>query len=155
MGAVELNNGTIDHDRWSGPVEGMSAALGSLERGPWSLMAYGVTRFNAQDSSGSKDGNTLFTGAGAAFTPNEDFTTGQLLSYQAGVSFEHYARDRAAYQRVEESGGNELFVHPAIAYSPGHNLLFFGIVSLPVWQDVRDPSTKTRYRVGTGIIYGW
>ena len=60
MGAVEVNNGTIDHDRWSGPVEGMSAALGSLERGPWSGMAYGVTRFNAEDSSGSKDGNTLF-----------------------------------------------------------------------------------------------
>jgi hypothetical protein len=46
-------------------------------------------------------------------------------------------------------------VHPAIAYSPGHNLLVFGIVSLPIWQDVRDPAIKTSFRVGTGVIYGW
>jgi hypothetical protein len=155
MAAIELNNGTIDHPRWSGPAEAMGAVLGSFERGPWSLMGYAVARANVSDSGGSKTGNTMFTGSGVAYTPNEDFVTGRLVSYQAGVSWEHYARDRESHDVIARSGGDELFVHPAIAYSPGHNLLFFGIVSLPVWQDLRDPATKTRYRVGTGVIYGW
>lgn len=155
MGAVELNNGTIDHDGWNGPYETMGAVLGSVERGPWSLMGYAVARANVTDGAGSKDGNPVFAGTGVAYTPNEDMETGRLLSYQAGVSWERYARDRGARQVVDASGGTEVFVHPAIAYSPGHNLLFFGIVSLPVWQDMRDPATKTRYRIGSGVIYGW
>jgi hypothetical protein len=155
MGAIELNNGTIDHARWRGPAEAMGAVLGSVERGPWSIMGYAVARANVRDDSGSKDGNTVFTGTGLAYTPNEDFATGRLVSYQAGLSWEHYARDRSADGVVGPSGGNEVFVHPAIAYSPGHNLLVFGIVSLPVWQEFRDPASRTRYRVGTGVIYGW
>ena len=66
---------------------------------------------------------------------------------------DHYARDRVTVMDV--SGGSEVLVHPAITYSPGHNLLIFGIVSLPVWQDFRDVAVQTRYRVGTGVIYGW
>jgi hypothetical protein len=155
MGAVELNNGTIDHDKWSGPPEAMGALLGSVERGAWSLMGYAVARANVEDESGSKSGNPVFVGSGIAYTPNEDFATGRLVSYQAGVSWEHYAKDRSARQLVAASGGNEIFVHPAVAYSPGHNLLFFGILSWPVWQGVNDIATKTAYRVGSGVIYGW
>jgi hypothetical protein len=114
-----------------------------------------VARANVQDDSGSKDGNPVFTGAGTAYTPNEDFAIGRLVSYQAGVSWEHYGRDRTGAGVVASSGGNEVLVHPAITYSPGHSLLVFGIVSVPVWLEFRDPTAQTRYRVGTGIIYGW
>jgi hypothetical protein len=155
MGAIELNNGTIDHDGWEGPAEAMGALLGSVERGPWSVMGYAVGRANVRDASGSKDGNTVFTGTGVAYTPNEDFASGRLVSYQMGLSWEHYARDRSSDGVVDSSGGSELFVHPAVAYSPGHNLLIFGIVSVPVWQEFRDRASQTRYRVGTGVIYGW
>jgi hypothetical protein len=155
MGAVELNNGTIDHAKWHGPAEAMGAVLGSFERGPWSIMGYAVGRANARDASGAKDGNAVFTGTGVAYTPNEDAATGRLVSYQAGFSWEHYARDRSSEGVVGSSGGSEVLVHPAIAYSPGHNLLVFGILSVPVWQEFRDRASQTRYRVGTGVIYAW
>ena len=155
MAAVELNNGTIDHPGWDGPVEAMGGALASFERGPWSLMGYAVGRANRPDDTGSRDGNTLFAGTGVAYTPNENLETGRLISYQAGVSWEHYARDRTGAGVVASSGGSEVLVHPAIAYTPGHNLLFVGIGSVPAGPPVRDPAARTRYRVGTGIIYGW
>jgi hypothetical protein len=154
-GAIELNNGTIDHARWHGPAEAMGAVLGSFERGPWSMMGYAVGRANVRDDSGSKDGNAVFTGTGVAYTPNEDAATGRLVSYQAGLSWEQYARDRSSEGVVGSSGGGEVFLHPAIAYSPGHNLLIFGIVSVPLWQEFRDLASQTRYRVGTGVIYAW
>jgi hypothetical protein len=90
-----------------------------------------------------------------AYTPNEDSATGRLGSYQTSLSWEHYARDRSSAGVVGSSGGNQVFVHPAIAYSPGHSLLIFGIVSVPVWQEFRDPASQTRSRIGTGVTYAW
>jgi hypothetical protein len=155
VGAFELNNGTIDHRAWSGPADAMGAVLGSLERGQWSVIGYTVARLNVQDSQGSKDGNTVFVGGGFAYTPNEDFQTGRLFSYQLGWSFEHYARDRIDGQRDPNTGGNELLLHPTFVYSPGHHLLFFGIVSLPVSREFRDVGQRDRYRLGTGVLYSW
>jgi hypothetical protein len=43
----------------------------------------------------------------------------------------------------------------AVVYSPGHGLLFFGIASLPVWQDFRDAATQDTFRVGRGVVYAW
>jgi hypothetical protein len=155
IGAIELNNGTIDHAGWEGSAEAMGGVLGSFERGPWSMMGYTVARANMPDHSGYKDGNSVFAGGGMAYTPREDLRTGRLVSYQVGLSWEHYARDRSADAVIGPSGGNEVFIHPALAYSPGHKVLIFGIVSVPVWQELRDPATRTTYRIGTGVIYGW
>jgi hypothetical protein len=155
MGAFELNNGTIDHTRWSGPLDSMAALLGSLERGAWSAIGFSVVRCNLEDATGDKDGDTVFTGGGLAYTPGEDFQTGRLISYQAGWSFEHYARDRAAGRLDPNSGGDELLLHPTVVYSPGHGLLWFGMASLPVWRSFQDPTAEDRYRFGTGVVYGW
>jgi hypothetical protein len=155
MGAVELNNGTIDHAAWNGPPDSLAAVLGSLERGEWSLIGYSVGRFNVRDAVGNKDGDNLSFGGGLAFTPHENFATGRLFSYQAGWSFEHFSRDRVAGQADPNSGSNELLVHPTFVYSPGHGLMFFGVASLPVWQDFRDSATRDRFRVGTGVLYSW
>jgi hypothetical protein len=111
MGAFELNNGTIDHRAWAGPLDSMGAVLGSLERGKWSAIGYTVARFNVEDSEGDKDGDSLFGGGGLAYTPNESFQSGRLLSYQAGWSFEHYARGRVKGQPDPNTGGNEMLIH--------------------------------------------
>ena len=155
MGAVELNNGTIDHPPWSGPPDSLAAVLGSLERGKWSLIGYTVGRFNVRDAEDNKAGNNLSFGGGLAYTPHENFETGRLFSYQAGWSFEHFSRDRVAGQKDPNSGSDELLLHPTFVYSPGHGLLFFGIASLPVWQDFGDAGTQDRFRVGTGVVYAW
>ena len=155
MGAFELNNGTIDHRAWTGPLDTMGAVLGSLERGKWSGIGYTVARFNVEDSEGNKNGNNLFFGGGLAYTPNEDFQTGRLFSYQAGWSFEHYSRNRVKSQPDPNTGGDELLIHPTVVYSPSHGLLFFGVVSVPVWRDFRDSAAQDGYRFGTGMVYAW
>lgn len=155
MGAFELNNGTIDHRAWTGPPDTMGAVLGSLERGKWSAIGYTVARFNVEDPDGNKNGDNLFAGGGVAYTPNEDSQTGRLFSYQAGWSFEHYARDRVNGRPDPNTGGDVLLIHPTVVYSPGHGLLLFGVVSVPVWRDFRDSAAQDRYRFGAGVVYGW
>jgi hypothetical protein len=155
MGVLELNNGTIDHPAWTGPADSMGASLGSFEWGAWSAIGYGVARFNAENREGSKEGNTFFTGGGVAYTPNEDFQTGRLLSYQAGWSYEHYGYDRTSGEPDSTTGGAEVLLHPTFVYSPGHDLLFFAVVSFPVWRDFGVPGEGDRYRVGTGVLYTW
>jgi hypothetical protein len=120
----------------------MGALLGSLERGKWSAIGYTVARFNAEDSEGNNNGDSLFLGSGLAYTPNEGVHTGRLFSYQAGWSFEHYSRDRVKRQPDANTGGDEMLIHPTVVYSPGHGLLFFGIVSVPVWHDFKDVTAQ-------------
>jgi hypothetical protein len=133
----------------------MAALLGSLEWGKWSTIGYTVMRFNVEDSEGNKDGDNLFLGGGLAYTPKENFRTGRLISYQAGWSPEHYGPDHVNGQRALNTGGNEFLLHPTLVYSPGHNLLFFGIISVPVWRDFRDIAAQDAYRFGTGVVYAW
>jgi hypothetical protein len=129
--------------------------LGSLERGKWSAIGYAVGRFNVENAEGSKDGNSLFAGGGLAYTPNEDSRTGRLISYQAGVSFEHYAHNRDSGRIDTNTGGKEVLLHPTLVFSPGHDLLFFGVASIPIWRDFKDPAAQDRYRFGTGVLYAW
>jgi hypothetical protein len=154
-GALELNNGVIDHGSWTGPLDTMGAILASLERGKWSVIGYSVARFNLENADGDKAGDNLFAGGGVAYTPNEDFETGRLFSYQMGWSIEHYARDRVAGQLDDHSGGDELLLHPTFAFSPGHGVLVFGMASVPVWRDFADRTAQDAYRVGTGLVYAW
>ena len=65
-----------------------------------------------EDAEGNKDGDNFFVGGGLAYTPNEDFHTGRLFSYQAGWSFEHYSRDRINGREDSNTGGNEFLLHP-------------------------------------------
>jgi len=155
MGAFELNNGTIDHPAWTGHLDTLAAALGSLEWREWSAIGYSVGRHNVEDSGGNKDGDMISVGGGLAYTPGEDFQTGRLLSYQAGWSLEHVSRDRVDGQPGLDPGGNAFFVHPTLVFSPGHNLLFFGMVSVPVWRDFEDPASQEGSRLGTGVLYAW
>lgn len=58
MGAFELNNGSIDHRAWSGPLDPMGAVLASVERGK--IVSVPVWR-NFQDSA-DQDGYRFGTG---------------------------------------------------------------------------------------------
>jgi hypothetical protein len=48
-----------------------------------------------------------------------------------------------------------MLIHPTLVYSPGHGLLFFANVSVPVWRDFKDPAAQDAVRFGTGMIYAW
>jgi hypothetical protein len=155
VASVEIPSGVIDHKAWDGPLDYLGGALGSLEKGAWSGIAYTYYRHHSPDNTGSKRGDNIFVGGGLAFTPGEDLTTGRLISYQFGWSYETYLRDRVAEIDDPNTGGRELLVHPTLVYSPGHGVMFFGLLSLPVWRDFRDPVAQDRFRVGTGVVYAW
>jgi hypothetical protein len=87
VAGVEIPSGVIDHKAWDGPLDSFGGALGSLEKGSWSGIAYTYYRHNSPDTTGSKKGNSIFVGGGLAFTPGEDLTTGKLISYQLGWSY--------------------------------------------------------------------
>lgn len=155
VGGAEIPSGVIDHRAWHAPVDYLGGLLGSLERGAWSAIGYGYYRYNSLNRAGKTAGDNLFLGGGLAFTPGENFETGQLLSYQLGWSFETYFRDRIADTVIQDSGGQEVLLHPTLVYSPGQGWLFFGLVSIPVWRDFRDPLQQDRFRIGLGVVYSW
>ncbi|TLY37051.1 MAG: hypothetical protein E6K60_06015 [Nitrospirae bacterium] len=155
VAGIEIPSGSIDHKSWDGPVDYLGGALGSLEKGAWSGIAYTYYRRNSPDKTDSKRGDNIFVGGGLAYTPGEDVTTGKLISYQVGWSYETYLRNRVAGAGDPNTGGKELLVHPTLVYSPGHGVVFFGLVSVPVWRDFKDPVEQDRFRLGTGVIYAW
>jgi hypothetical protein len=155
MAGVEIPSGVIDHKAWKAPLDYLGGVLGSLERGRWSGIGYAYYRYNALFRTGTNTGNNLFLGGGLAFTPNEDPVIGKLISYQLGWSYERYFKDAIGGVRDPQTGGEEVLLHPTVAYSPGRGLLFFALVSIPVWRDFRDTLAQDRFRVGTGVVYAW
>jgi hypothetical protein len=133
----------------------MGALLTSLERGPWSGIGYSFYRHNGEDASRSKKGDSFFVGGGMAYTPGENFKTGRLVSYQLGISFEAYLKDQINGSPDAGTGGQELLLHPTVVWSPGHRVLFFGVVSVPAWRDFRNTSSQDRFRVGFGTVFFW
>jgi hypothetical protein len=148
MAAAELPTGSMDHRAFHGAVDGMFALLGSLERGAFSGIGYGFYRLNGADA-GTKKGDNLIFGGGLAWTPVD---AAQILSFQLGVSYEQYARDVAAGRAVEDSGGNELLLHPTIVWGKG-SVLAFAVVSVPVQRELRTPLPQDRWRAGFGVTY--
>ena len=42
--------------------------------------------------------------------------------------------------------------HPTIVFAPARRLLFFGVVSLPVWRGTTDAAQTDRFRIGAGVL---
>lgn len=148
MAAAELPTGSMDHRAFHGPVDGMFALLGSLERRPYGAIAYGFYRANGLDAD-AKKGDSLTVGGGASWTPIDG---AQLLSFQLGFSFERYARNVSAGAEVAASGGDELLLHPTIVWGR-EPLLVFAMMSIPVYREMRDPLAQDRWRAGLGLTY--
>lgn len=151
MGAVELPTGSVDHDAFDGPLDYMTAVLGSIERPPFSGLAYAFYRYDGIQN-GVRPGAHLLLGGGAAYTPWDDPSTERLVSFQLGLSYETYARDEVDGDATM-SGGRAFLAHPTIVWGPGGNVLLFALVTLPVVQRYRDEEQEERWRVGLGAIY--
>ncbi len=149
MAGVEIPNGVIDHPSFQGPIDSMGAMMGSLEYGPFSAIAYSFYRHNAANFL-DKSGDNLFLGGGLAYTPVDDQN---ILSFQLSFSYETYFADVVNGEIDNQTGGRGFIVHPTVYYSPGYNVSFFGVVSLPAWQSYADPTAQDRFRIGTGVIY--
>jgi len=134
VAAVDLPTGNLDHKTFDGPLILQGAALGSVERRPFSGIAYAYGRRDPLK------GNNLFLGSGLACTPFDDAATGHLFSLQIGASYEFY------------TSGTELMAHPTIVFAPARRLLFFGVVSLPIFRDLTDPAQTDRFRIGGGLL---
>jgi hypothetical protein len=152
MLAVELPTGSIDHDTFDGPINQMAALMGSLERGPFSGIAYGLYRRHGTHL-GLKAGDQIYTGGGLAWTPFDDPATERLLSFQAGLSYELYRRDRQSGETIADSGGHGIYAHPTIVWGPGGHTLLFAMVTLPLLQRYEDPHERNRWRAGAGVVH--
>jgi hypothetical protein len=155
MGAVELPTGSVDHPAFSGPLDGMTALVAGIERGPLSWNGYGLYRRHGTDAAGARAGDNLFLGGGMAYTPFDDPVREKLISLQLGVSYEIYARDTEAGAAVAASGGRGLYVHPTVVWGPGGRILVFAMTSLPVVETYRDAADNNRWRVGAGVVFRW
>ena len=153
MAAVELPTGSVDHAAFSGPIDWMAAALGSVERGPLSAIGYGFYRRHGTDSVGAHVGDNLFLGAGIAYTPFDDPARERLLSFQLGSSYEIYGSNSAGGVTVPATGGRGLYLHPTVVWGPGGRILLFAMTSLPAWEDYRNPADNNRWRVGAGVVF--
>jgi len=151
MAAAELPVGNIDHPSFHGAPGGLFAALGSVERGPFSAIGYGFYKLHGS-SGGDKKGDNLFLGGGVAWTPWEE-PGGRLFSAQLGWSYESYFQNRVAGALVEESGGTAVLAHPTLVVGPGGKLLVFALCSIPLWQSYRNPADEDRWRVGAGVTW--
>ncbi|MCA1826772.1 MAG: hypothetical protein ABR567_21270 [Myxococcales bacterium] len=134
VAAVDVPTGNIDHKAFDGPLILQAAALASAERRPFSAIAYAYGRRDPLK------GNNLFLGTGFAWTPLDDDADGHLFSLQLGASYEFY------------TSGTELMAHPTIVFAPARRLLFFGVVSLPIFHDLADPAQTDRFRIGGGVL---
>jgi hypothetical protein len=153
MVAAELPTGNIDHPAFDGPMDFMFAGLGSLERGPFSAIAYAFYRMHGTAPGDNKAGDNLFLGSGFAYTPWDDPSTERLISFQLGMSYETYFRDRVAGATDEATGGWGLLLHPTVVWGPGGHFLLFAVLSVPAVQDYGDPLQQDRWRVGAGAMY--
>jgi hypothetical protein len=151
MIGVELPTGSIDHQAFTGPLDGMAALLGSLERGALSGIGYGFYRRHGTHL-GFRPGDQIYLGGGAAWTPFDDPATERLVSLQLGISYELYLADRASAQVVATSGGRGLYAHPTVVWGPGGHTLLFAMVTLPVLQRFEDPAARNRWRAGAGVV---
>ena len=148
--AVEVPTGNVDHALFDGPVDYMTAALASLERPPFSAIAYVFYRRNGADGA-VRTGDSFFTGGGLAYTPWDDPATERLVSFQLGASYEMYFRDRVD-GIPQETGGRGILVHPTFVWGTGGGVLLFALVTLPLTQRYRSDDQEERWRVGTGVI---
>ena len=151
MAAVEVPTGTVDHSAFRGPLDYMGAALGSVERQPFSGLAYLFYRRNGTLDD-RRSGDHLLVGAGVAYTPWDDPQTERLVSFQLGLSYETYFRSALAGVS-QDDGGRALLVHPTVVWGPGHRILIFGLVTLPIAQSYREEAQEERWRVGAGAMY--
>lgn len=155
MTSVELNNGVIDYDPFKGPIDYMGALTASFEYGNFSAIGYSFYRLNGIESNKNKSGDKMFLGGGLAYTPNENFETGSLISYQLGFTFENYFSDFSNGSFDKNTGGQTFLIHPTISYSPGYNFLFFGVFSIPIYQSFANKEDNEDFRIGTGITYSF
>jgi len=151
MAAAELPVGNIDHASFHGPLGGMFAGLGSVERGSFSAIGYGFYKLHGSYEN-AKKGDNLFLGGGVAWTPWDE-PGGRLFSVQLGWSHESYFKDSVAGVTDERTGGTAMLVHPTLVLGPGGNLLLFALCSIPVWQSYANPANEDRWRVGGGVTW--
>jgi hypothetical protein len=98
----------------------------------------------------------VFVGGGLAHTPTKGFQTGHHVSYPSWDAPSSTTLGTGSpASRTQGGGGNELLFHPTLVYSPGRDLLFFGIVSVPLGRDFRDQAAQDRFRLGAGVLYSW
>jgi hypothetical protein len=90
--------------------------------------------------------------AAGARGPEPPFVNSDVLTVPSAVTVEALRRLTAPHSgRLSRA----LLLHPTVVYSPGHDVLFFGVVSVPLWRHFRDPAAQDGYRFGTGVVYAW
>jgi hypothetical protein len=151
VGAVEPPTGTMDYKALHGPTNYLGAVITSLECGYFGASFFTLLRREGTDSAGEKRGDELIFGGGLALTPWDN--PGRMLSFQLGFSEENHLPARTSAGATAGTGGYEVMLTPAVVGSPHRHLHLFALFSLPVFEGMRDPDERARWRAGAGVTW--
>jgi hypothetical protein len=152
VGGLEMPTGTIDHPFGRGAFGEIAAGLFSLEKRPLAVITY-VYYHHRGEYNGLRDSGNMFAGAGVAYTPIDNESTGKLFSLQLGSSYERTFASEINGVPLSDSGASGVFLHPGIVFSTNPTVQFFALVSLPVTQQYNSVVDRQRFRLGTGIVW--
>jgi hypothetical protein len=152
-GGIEVPTGTLDHSFGDGATAAVVAGVASIENGRFSASAYGFVRRPGAHHN-EREGANRFLGGGVGWTVHDD-GLGRLVTLNVGVSHEKTFKEARNGAVVDDSGGSGVFVHPTVLIGVNDRLMLFGQTSVALTQTWRDPGSRERFRVGTGVIFGF
>ncbi len=111
-------------------------------------------RANTEGSGGMRKGNRLFADFAVGIRPWPPVYMKPDLVVLAELNWESIMRDRIIGTKVENSGGNQLFVSPGFFFTY-RNWAIKGGIQIPVYQDMygEQPEDDYRYSFSVEIHY--
>jgi len=139
-----LGSGTVDYSL------GTVAAWIGLKYGVYGDVSYS---FNGS-SNGLSHGNSLTYNAAFGYrlipAVYDTYPT-QVVNLYLELNGKYASRNKLIGQEVANSGGNEVFVSPAIQYIPSRILLVEGSVQIPIVNSLNGTQLGTDFMVNLGV----
>ena len=155
LGSDQWAIGVLTLEPTTGNLEHRAVGVGGglaygVEKGHWSVIAYGLGRTESSLDKGEKRGDRYFIGTGLAYE-----TRGLPFSPQLGISWERTTRHRQGGFVVDGSDSSVLMLHPTLiqGFKEEAIQLFF-VLSVPVAQRSGNEGWQGS-RAATGILWSF
>ena len=155
LGSDQWAIGVLTLEPPTGNLEHRAVGVGGglaygVEKGHWSVIAYGLGRTESSLDKGEKRGDRYFIGTGLAYE-----TRGLPFSPQLGISWERTTRHRQGGFVVDGSDSSVLMLHPTLiqGFKEEAIQLFF-VLSVPVAQRSGNEGWQG-LRAATGILWSF
>ena len=122
----------------------------AVEKGHWSVIAYGLGRTESSLDDGEKRGDRFFLGTGLAYE-----SKALPFSPQLGISWERTTRRRQDGLIVDGSDSSVLMLHPTLSQGfKDEAIQLFFVLSVPLAQRSGNEGWQ-RLRAASGILWSF